>query len=1070
MARKKTIDLLNETTTISGTDVYIIDKPNGTFKITHENVKRDILGTFNSSDISYISGIVDTNTDSINTVSGDLDIVEQYIVGEVSTINADIIAVSGKVNTNTADIIAVSGKVNTNTADIIAVSGKVVSVTTTVSENSAKWESGAIDYSTKINELSTDIIAVSGKVNTNTADIIAVSADIVSVTTTVSENSASWAGGGADYSTEINELSTDIIAVSGNVNTNTADIIAVSGKVNTNTADIIAVSADIIAVSADIIAVSGKVNTNTADIISVSGNVGNITTTISENSASWSDGAGFGLTTDPATLVADDDGTILVAQVYDPADPYTDLLLQFDTTLADSMGKHIVTAHGNAAVVTDVVSPFGSTGGVLYLDGSSYLTVPDSDDWYVGSGDFTVDCWVRPITTAETVIFYQGNPPYQGNDTNNKMFFSHVGASENVLLFAIAVSGTVSAWKASYTLTTGQWYHIELARSGSTVYMFVNGVAVDVWLAAGSASAIAANFTMPLFIGYRPDTALYTNTYIDEFRWSNGIVRHTEAFTPQSVPYEDGNTAGVLKRYNPDPAGMKISSLQATIDQVNTNTADIISVSGDIATVSGDVLNNITDIATISGNVNTNTADIIAVSADIVSVTTTVSENSASWAGGGGGVEVNTETLSGHKTIADGDPTIQLLTPNGANRNVLLPATPAADCEFVIVNAGAHTIESYLEVKLDGDSNYFTWLYAHATARVAFDLVSGRWTCYGPGWQRTRTGANTYVGGEATEIGYNADGSSAGAAVGQYANGSNYGAAVGNAANGSSGAAVGYQANGSSGAAVGYQANGSSGAAVGHQANGSDYGAAVGQNADGSNYGAAVGQYADGSNNGAAVGSDSNGSNGAAVGQYANGSSIGAAVGNSANGSGQGAAVGNAANGSNNGAAVGYYANNNSKGFGSAIAAYSRQERYGGHARTGDHWDTSKQHTEDVQWKGQTTNATATEIFLHGESANRCTVLASSVIGFTVRVVGINSTTFATYDIEIKGTIKRDASNNTTLVSATSQLFSDEMSLGISAVIVEADDVNEALIVKVTGLASNTIMWGAEGKLLDRRI
>jgi hypothetical protein len=388
---------------------------------------------------------------------------------------------------------------------------------------------------------------------------------------------------------------------------------------------------------------------------------------------------------------------------------------------------------------------------------------------------------------------------------------------------------------------------------------------------------------------------------------------------------------------------------------------------------------------------------------------------------GGGGVEVNTETLSADKTIADGDPSIQLLTPNGANRNVLLPATPAKDCEFVIVNAGAHTITHYLEVKLSGDSNYFTRLYAHATARVCFDSTSGLWTCYGPGWHRTRTGANTYVGGEATEIGHNADGSSLGAAVGYYANGSSYGAAVG------------------------------------RNSNGSNYGAAVGNGAGGSNMGAAVGTIANGS------------SSGAAVGRSSNGSSEGAAIGYMTNGSSQGAAVGRSSNGSNNGAAMGRDALCNSKQFGSAIANASQQQRYGGHARSGDHLTTNKQSVEEVQWKGQTTNATATEIFLHGVSANRCTVLASSAIMFNGTAVAKQAATGDTKAWTFQGCIKRDAANNTVLVGAvTSTVIAEDAGASAWVLTIEADDTNEAIKVTVTGEESHTIDWGVEARLLDR--
>ncbi len=242
----------------------------------------------------------------------------------------------------------------------------------------------------------------------------------------------------------------------------------------------------------------------------------------------------------------------------------------------------------------------------------------------------------------------------------------------------------------------------------------------------------------------------------------------------------------------------------------------------------------------------------------------------------------------------------------------------------------------------------------------------------------------------------------------------------------------------------------------GYSANGSTNGTAVGSSANGSSYGVAVGSSANSS------------SYGTAVGYTANGASSGVAVGSYANGSANGAAVGASANGSSSGVAVGYQANA-TKEYGSAIGYRSKQERYGGHARSGDHFGTSKLHTEEVHWKGVTTDATATELFLHEVSANRCILLASSVLGFTVRVTGIASTTFEVIDLELKGTIKRDASNVTTLVgTVTSTVINNELT-GATAVLT-ADDTNEALKLVVTGLTGKTINWGAVGLLLDRRI
>ncbi len=325
-------------------------------------------------------------------------------------------------------------------------------------------------------------------------------------------------------------------------------------------------------------------------------------------------------------------------------------------------------------------------------------------------------------------------------------------------------------------------------------------------------------------------------------------------------------------------------------------------------------------------------------------------------------------TCTGDYTVSEDDPQVELIDPNGANRNILLPDGPGKDIEFVIVNNAGYTSTYYLEVKLSGDTtNYFTRLYSGTSARFYYDTSNGHWLCIGSGFKSRRQGTNSYTD--------------------DYQN-----------------VAIGYDSHG-----VG------SGTAIGGQSNGDTQGAVVGRSADGSNYGVAIGSSADGKNYGTAIG---------------------------------------------------FFAV--SSKYGSAVGYGAHVQRYGGHAISGDHQAVSYLHREEVIWKGQTTDGTTTEIYLHGESSNRCIVLADSVIGFTINIIGKDGSGNIYHD-EVKGTIKRDGSGNTTMVGTSTTNINDESGATWSTS-VEADDINEALIVKVTGEASTTVDWGAHAILVDRRV
>ena len=64
-----------------------------------------------------------------------------------------------------------------------------------------------------------------------------------------------------------------------------------------------------------------------------------------------------------------------------------------------------VTVNGDPDLTT------GKFDGAMSFDGAGdYLNVPDSEDWNIGSGDFTIDFWVKINNlTTDQYILNQGN-------------------------------------------------------------------------------------------------------------------------------------------------------------------------------------------------------------------------------------------------------------------------------------------------------------------------------------------------------------------------------------------------------------------------------------------------------------------------------------------------------------------------------------------------------------------------------------------------------------------------------------------------------------------------------------
>lgn len=125
---------------------------------------------------------------------------------------------------------------------------------------------------------------------------------------------------------------------------------------------------------------------------------------------------------------------------------------------------------------------------------------------------------------------------------------------------------------------------------------------------------------------------------------------------------------------------------------------------------------------------------------------------------------------------------------------------------------------------------------------------------------------------------------------------------------------------------------------------------------------------------------------------------------------------------------------------------------------------------EEWGWTDTTTDGTQKELTFANAGGLKAVLAANSAIAFRIKVVATENATSDTKFWEILGAIKRDGSNNTSLVgSITKTVVAADTGASSWDVTVEADDSNEALIIKGTGEASHTIKWGAKAEILDRR-
>jgi hypothetical protein len=223
----------------------------------------------------------------------------------------------------------------------------------------------------------------------------------------------------------------------------------------------------------------------------------------------------------------------------DGTDTYTKLLLHLDgadgdITFTDSATAKVV-SRGGGAYINTAQSKFGTAS--LLLDGTDdYISTADHADWNFGTGNFTIDFWVRWAVDpgVGTVIFYN-----QYADVDHLVKFS---LSAN-LLYLTARDGAGASlvqFSTPFNPAAGVWYHLEVARvntdNAATGWrIFVNGSSQTLTLTDGAWNNNIPDVAGALYFGsLAPD---YLNGWVDEIRVSKGVARHTSDFTVPNQAY-----------------------------------------------------------------------------------------------------------------------------------------------------------------------------------------------------------------------------------------------------------------------------------------------------------------------------------------------------------------------------------------------------------------------------------------------------------------------------------------------------------------------------------------------------
>ena len=247
------------------------------------------------------------------------------------------------------------------------------------------------------------------------------------------------------------------------------------------------------------------------------------------------------------------------------------LTAQNSTFIDNSNNNYFLNAKYHFPITTNSVIPFAGTYSTK-LDGvSNYITLTRNDN-YGFEADFTIECFINfndPISNFAPLLAYTNDDvnTYQGW----RLLFgsSNIGSNYQKLMFewfgGSAWSGLGGGYIQSDVIVVPQiWNHVVVVRSGTTLNMYLNGVATATTTLSRSL-AVTTYATYPPLL--RIGAQLAQGVNYGSSPGYNGYISNVRLIKGSSL-YNYGNTVGTTY-FTPPTSALTTTSQGATPSQVS---------------------------------------------------------------------------------------------------------------------------------------------------------------------------------------------------------------------------------------------------------------------------------------------------------------------------------------------------------------------------------------------------------------------------------------------------------------------------------------------------------------------
>ncbi len=187
---------------------------------------------------------------------------------------------------------------------------------------------------------------------------------------------------------------------------------------------------------------------------------------------------------------------------------------------------------------SDNCSPFAVENNLHFDAVNDRVSIPSSADFNFGTGNFTIEMWVKTTGTSFQIFVDKRINSSAGTwwrtGLNNGKYWFEISASQNCL--------------TNNLFNDGNWHHVAFVRNGTSPAIFVDGVSVPVTIAGAWDANVSntANVGLGLFLG---NSCCGLKGQMDELRIWKSARTQVEILANKNIPLS-GSEANLLAYYN----------------------------------------------------------------------------------------------------------------------------------------------------------------------------------------------------------------------------------------------------------------------------------------------------------------------------------------------------------------------------------------------------------------------------------------------------------------------------------------------------------------------------------------